>query len=93
MRKTIYSQQSRIVGEWIKEMRERAGLAQRELCRKLGREHSFISKCELGERRIDIVEFYRICVACNANPETEARRIMQAFAEQEIKRKTRTRVD
>ena len=72
MRKTIYSQQSRIVGDWIRVMRERAGLAQRELGRKLGREHSFISKCELGERRIDIVEFYWICEACGANPESEA---------------------
>lgn len=61
-------------------MRERAGLPQRELCRMLGREHSFISKCELGERRIDVAEFYWICVACNANPESEARRLMQAFA-------------
>ncbi len=62
-------------------MRERAGLAQRELGRKLGREHSFISKCELGERRIDIVEFYWISEACGANPESEAKKIMQAFAE------------
>ena len=64
-------------------MRERAGLAQRELCRKLGREHSFISKCELGERRIDIVEFYWICEACGANPESEAKKIMKAFADQD----------
>jgi transcriptional regulator with XRE-family HTH domain len=80
MRKTIYSQQSRIVAGWIRELRERAGLAQRELGRKLGREHSFISKCELGERRIDIAEFYWICEACGANPESEARKIMKAFA-------------
>jgi transcriptional regulator with XRE-family HTH domain len=83
MRKTIYSQQSRIVGDWIRGMRERAGLAQRELGRKLGREHSFISKCELGERRIDIVEFYWICEACGANPEAEARKIMKAFADKD----------
>jgi len=62
-------------------MREKAGLVQRDLCRKLGREHSFISKCELGERRIDIVEFWRICVACGVNPETEAKKIMRAFAD------------
>jgi transcriptional regulator with XRE-family HTH domain len=55
--------------------------AQRQLCRRLGRERSFISKCELGERRIDIVEFYWICEACGANPESEAKKIMKAFAE------------
>lgn len=71
------------MGNWIREMREKAGLAQRELCRKLGREHSFISKCELGERRIDIVEFYWICKACGANPEAEAKKIMRVFADQD----------
>lgn len=81
MRKTIYSEQSQIVGNALKAVREKAGLTQRELCRRLGREHSFVSKCELGERRIDIVEFYWICKACGANPETEARRIMKAFAD------------
>jgi len=80
MRKTIYSEQSKIVGETIREIRESAGLTQRELCRKLNREHSFISKCELGERRIDIVEFYWICEACGANAEAEAKKIMKAFA-------------
>lgn len=80
MHKTIYSEQSKIVGSTLREIREKAGITQRELCRKLGREHSFVSKCELGERRIDIVEFYWICQACGVNPETEARKIMKAFA-------------
>lgn len=80
MQKTIYSEQGRIVGNALKEIRERAGLTQRELCRLLEREHSFVSKYELGERRIDMAEFYWICTACGANPETEARKIMKAFA-------------
>lgn len=80
MRKTIYSEQSKIVGDSIRMMRETAGLTQRELCKKLGREHSFISKCELGERRIDIVEFYWICEACGASTENEAKKIVRAFA-------------
>lgn len=81
MLKTIYSDQSQVVANTLKEVRETAGLTQRELCRKLGREHSFVSKYELGERRIDIVEFYWICKACEANPETEAKKIMRAFAD------------
>ena len=43
----------------------------------------YISKCELGERRIDIVEFYWICEACGATPESEAKKIMKAFATQD----------
>lgn len=72
--------QGKIVQAAIREVRERSGLTQRELCRKLGKEHSFVSKCELGERRIDMVEFYWICRACGATPEKEAAKIMRAFA-------------
>jgi DNA-binding XRE family transcriptional regulator len=44
-------------------MREAAGLTQRELAAKLGRERSFVSRIELGERRLDVVEFYWVCRA------------------------------
>ena len=80
MRKTIYSNQAKVIQDTIRQVRERAGLTQRELGRKLGREHTFVAKCELGERRVDIVEFYWICEACGANPDREASKIMKAFA-------------
>jgi transcriptional regulator with XRE-family HTH domain len=36
--------------------RKDAGLTQAEVARRLGKAHSFVSKCELGERRVDSVE-------------------------------------
>lgn len=36
--------------------RKDAGLTQGEVNRRMGKPHSFISKCELGERRVDFVE-------------------------------------
>lgn len=83
MRKTIHTRQSEIVGATLKAIREKAGLTQRELCKLLGREHSFVSKYEQGERRIDVAEFYWICRACRANAETEAKKVMKGFAELE----------
>lgn len=68
MRKTIYTKQAKLIQESIKRLRQEAGLTQRELCRRLGREHSFISKIELGERRVDLAEFYWICQACGVAP-------------------------
>ena len=36
--------------------RKDAGLTQGEVNERVGKPHSFISKCELGERRVDFVE-------------------------------------
>jgi transcriptional regulator with XRE-family HTH domain len=38
------------------EARKQAGLTQVEVSRRLGKAHSFVSKCELGERRVDFIE-------------------------------------
>lgn len=40
--------------------RKQAGLTQVEVAKRLGKAHSFISKCELGERRVDFVELQRL---------------------------------
>ena len=37
--------------------RRRQGLSQRELADRLGRHQQFVSRYELGERRLDVVEF------------------------------------
>ena len=36
--------------------RKRAGLTQVQVARALNRPQSFVSKCEAGERRVDVVE-------------------------------------
>ncbi|HRZ13717.1 MAG TPA: helix-turn-helix transcriptional regulator [Kiritimatiellia bacterium] len=40
--------------------RKQARLTQVEASRRLGKPHSFISKCELGERRVDLIEALRL---------------------------------
>ncbi len=39
--------------------RKQAGLTQVDVATRLGKPHSFVSKCELGERRVDLVELQR----------------------------------
>jgi transcriptional regulator with XRE-family HTH domain len=36
--------------------RKNAGLTQVQVARRLGKSHTYVSKCELGERRVDFVE-------------------------------------
>lgn len=40
----------------IKEARREAGLTQEEVAKALGRPLSYVSKCERGDRRIDVAE-------------------------------------
>jgi transcriptional regulator with XRE-family HTH domain len=40
----------------LRQAREKAGLSQAETARRLGKPQSFVSKCESGERRVDVIE-------------------------------------
>ncbi|MEW6543204.1 MAG: helix-turn-helix transcriptional regulator [Nitrospirota bacterium] len=52
-----------------------AGLTQQDLARRLGRPQSYVSKYELRERRLDVIEFVRITRALSADPCEIIRRI------------------
>jgi transcriptional regulator with XRE-family HTH domain len=40
--------------------RQEAGLTQREVSAALGRSHSFVSKCETGERSVDVIDLLQL---------------------------------
>lgn len=48
--------------------RKNAGVTQVELGRRLGRRQTFISKFELGERRLDVAEFISVSRALGVDP-------------------------
>jgi transcriptional regulator with XRE-family HTH domain len=48
--------------------REAAGLTQAELAQRLRRAQSFISKYELGERRLDVADFIAVCECLGVDP-------------------------
>jgi transcriptional regulator with XRE-family HTH domain len=49
--------------ELLRSIRQEAGVSQEDLARRLGRPQSFVSKYEMGERRIDVLELRLICQA------------------------------
>ncbi len=63
MEKSIYKNEYKIFLQLLRSVRDKAGITQEELAVKLNTTQSFISKCERGERRIDIVEAYSFCKA------------------------------
>jgi transcriptional regulator with XRE-family HTH domain len=62
------------------EMRQKVGLTQRGLAKRLKREHSFVSRIEQGERRLDVVEYFWVIRACGRNPERTAAELMRQLA-------------
>ena len=57
MKKTINSKHGKIISQRLVEIRNKAGLTQRALAKKLNREPSLVAHYELGQRRIDLAEF------------------------------------
>ena len=70
-------------------MRKAAGLTQRQLAERMGREHSFVARVETGQRRVDLVEFVWICRACEADPLEETRKLVQATTSGPPRRRAR----
>ena len=68
MLKSVFSPQYAALRALLVDMRKAAGLTQRALALRLGREHSFVARIEQGERRLDVVEFLWVCEACGADP-------------------------
>lgn len=60
-RKSIHTRRYRKFADELKRARLVAGLTQVELAESLGVTQTFISKCERGERRVDIVELVDWC--------------------------------
>ena len=48
----------------LRRARVESGLTQVEIARRLGRPQTWVSKCELGERRVDFVELEDWAAAC-----------------------------
>jgi ribosome-binding protein aMBF1 (putative translation factor) len=63
MEKSIHTAQYAVFLKVLRQARKRAGFSQVQLAAKLGETQSFVSKCERGERRIDVVELRTFCRA------------------------------
>lgn len=50
------------------EARKDAGITQVELGKRIGQRQTFVSKFELGERRLDAAEFTAVAKAIGADP-------------------------
>lgn len=48
--------------------RQKNNLTQQEVASRIGKQQSYVSKYESGERRLDVVEFLDVCKALGVKP-------------------------
>lgn len=75
IRKSVHSPEQQLLCELLVAARNKAGLTQHKLARRLGKPQSFVAKYEGGERRLDVIEFVVIARAIG----TDAVRILRAL--------------
>lgn len=61
MDKTQHSRKYLQLLKALRDARKQAGLTQLDVAAKLGTYASYVSKCESGERRIDVAELAAFC--------------------------------
>jgi transcriptional regulator with XRE-family HTH domain len=67
MQKSIVSREHKVLLACLKEAREASGLTQIDLAARLRMTQSQVSKCERGERRLDLIELHAWCQALGVN--------------------------
>jgi transcriptional regulator with XRE-family HTH domain len=63
MEKSIYTNEYPVLVALLQETRRAANLTQVELAQKIGQSQSFVSKAEIGERRLDLIQLRTLCQA------------------------------
>jgi len=62
---------------FLRTMREKAGLTQRQLGAALKKPQSWVYNCEVANRRVDVTEFAAWATACGTDPAEAFQRLME----------------
>ena len=65
--KTLRTPAHRKLVQELRTARREAGLSQQQVAELLGVPQSYVAKIELGERRIDVIEFLQLVAAIDAS--------------------------
>lgn len=79
MEKSTHTREYVALRAELRAARERAGLTQRELSARLKVPPSWVAKVEIGERRIDLVEFCWFVAACGEEPKAACERVADSM--------------
>lgn len=77
MPKALHSEPYKTFRAILIDARQKAGLTQSAVARKLGRPQSFVAKYENGERRLDVIELLEVAQAIGCDPIPIVRKIQR----------------
>lgn len=77
--KSIHTEPYAALVRLLRLSRQEAGLSQSELAKRLGQAQTYVSKCELAERRLDLLEWLSWMEAVGTPPGVFLRRLRQAM--------------
>jgi len=67
--KSQHSMMYQILPHFLRELRQKAGLTQRDIGKILKKPQSYVHNCEVANRRVDVTEFVVWSKACGIKPE------------------------
>ena len=80
MAKAQHSPDYRRLPGLLRQLREEAGLTQRDLGKRMKKPQSWIYNCESANRRVDVTEFAAWCRGCGADPLRAFKRALEAIS-------------
>lgn len=87
MSKSVFSIEYSTFRDLLRDLRVRKGVTQAQLSAAVGMAQSFVSKYEMGERRLDFIEVNRICDELGIGLDTFAKSYVSAVAESRSKKR------
>jgi len=75
--KSQHNHKYRVLPGYLRQLREKAGLTQREIGKRLKKPQSWVYNCETANRRVDITEFIAWSKACDVDPKKAFSRLLK----------------
>lgn len=82
MPKTIFGGDHRHLVEVLVEARLKSGLTQAQVAKRVGKDQTFISIIERGQRRVDVLEFVALAKAMDVDPKRLFAEVMKRLPDE-----------
>jgi transcriptional regulator with XRE-family HTH domain len=76
--KSVHTKNYKLFLDLLIKARKNAGVTQEQMARRHNRPQSFVSKCENGERRVDVIELLQMLQSIGIDPMNFLKKIVKS---------------